>query len=122
MNPEDISPDRMPGLWIAVLAAGLLAGAFWLFWPYLLLLRQHAPWWQFLVACAPGAAILLLTLLARRDPLPFGSALLILGCLSLGLGRPFGGWTLRLGLGIPMAAVGLGFIAYSLNQKMKTEN
>ncbi len=99
---------RWPGL--IVLAAGIFLGSFWLIFGFLSALGTKQ-WWHYPVVLAPGTAILFLVLMARRSPLPYGTALAVLGVLPLGLAWLRGGaWLGALLLGLPLVAAGLGFV------------
>lgn len=107
-------PEPAPGdsrwLTLAVLGLGVFLGCFWLIFGFLSILGTKV-WWHYAVAIAPGAAILFLALMARRAPLPFGSALAAVGFLPLGLAwLRNGAWLGALLLGLPLMAVGAAFI------------
>jgi hypothetical protein len=95
--------------WV-VLGIGIFLGSFWMIFGFLSAIGTKL-WWHYPVVLAPGAAILFLVLMARRVPLPYGTALSVLGLLPLGLAWLRGGaWLGALLLGLPLTAVGLAFV------------
>jgi hypothetical protein len=68
---------------------------------------------------APGAAIWLMTMLARRAPLPYGTGLAVLGFMALLFSWPHGRLLQGVILGGPVLLVGLGFIL--LRKKIEAE-
>jgi hypothetical protein len=93
-----------------VLGIGIFLGSFWMIFGFLSAIGTKL-WWHYPVVLAPGAAILFLVLMARRVPLPYGSALSALGLLPMILAWLRGGaWLGALLLGLPLIGVGLAFI------------
>lgn len=104
-------PPRFNWAHLPTVGLGVFTGAFWLVYGFSLTLNRHAVWWQHAVTMAPGAAVLLLVLLARRHPVPYGAGLIALGMAPLLFGLR-SGWEYRLGFGLPLLAAGLGFILW----------
>ncbi|MEW6516162.1 MAG: hypothetical protein AB1439_04570 [candidate division FCPU426 bacterium] len=93
-----------------LLGAGVFLGCFWLIFGLLSALGTKV-WWYYPVVLAPGAAMLILVLMARRAPVPFGTALAVAGLLPLILAWVRGGaWLGALLLGVPLTAVGVAFV------------
>jgi hypothetical protein len=96
-------------LFFITVLAGIFVGTYWFFHGYFIL-REHPGSLRFMTELAPGTGVLLLVLLARRYPLPYGTGLLLLGAWAVAWPETSGSWGLRLGFGLPLIGVGLAFI------------
>lgn len=107
-----LTPPRFHWTQVPTIAAGIFLGGYWAITAAWSEVGPGIPWWRAAAALAPGTAILILTALARRAPVPYGAGLIVLGTLPL---LPFGSrgpWDLRLAFGLPLIAVGAGFILW----------
>lgn len=94
------------------LGLGLGVGAFWLIFAWLRLLETGGAWWRYAAMLAPGAGVLALVLLARRDPLPYGAGLIALGVVMFLLPGFAEAWATRLAFGLPLILDGAAFILW----------
>ncbi len=102
---------------LPTLGLGIFLGAFWLLYGYLRLLGSSSPWWHFPLALAPGTAVVWLVLLARRHPLPYGTALAVFGLAAVVLPSQGDAGT-GLIFGLPLVVVGAAFIVWRRNFRL----
>ncbi len=107
-----LPPHRFHWTQVPTVAAGIFLGGNWGITAALTGAGPGIPWQRTAAALAPGTAILLLTLLARRAPIPYGAGLIALGALSLLPVWARSPWDHRLAFGLPLIAVGTGFILW----------
>jgi hypothetical protein len=106
------TPARFHWAHLPTLALGIFLGAFWIIAGWLWRLSFPGPWWLYATTLAPGAAILLLVLLARRQPVPYGAGLAALGVVVLLLPNPRTPWLVRLFFGLPIFLNGAAFLIW----------
>jgi hypothetical protein len=112
-----------PTLGITVaLGLGIFVGSFWVYFALLTLMDTGAAWWFIAIHIVPGVAILGLVLMARRNPLPYGMAIGVLGLAAVLLFALRKTSWLVLWLGIPMMADGLLFVWSALYYQEKSRN
>lgn len=108
----DPAPPPIPLL--IIVGLGIFIGSFWLIFGFLSV-AVGTPWgWHVLRGILPGAAIILMVLLARRHPLPYGLGLVVLGLLPFTLNYLGKGLVLTaLTLGLPVTLEGILFIVWA---------
>ncbi|MBN1596073.1 hypothetical protein JW933_09130 [candidate division FCPU426 bacterium] len=98
---------------LLLLALGIFIGSFWFLFGLLTVVGTGAAAWYHLVAAAPGGAIILFVLLARRAPVPYGAGLTALGVLLLALSLGRNGLLVTgAAVGIPTMCLGILFILW----------
>jgi len=103
---------KFHGSHLLTIGFGVFTGSFWLLLGFLSLLGSPALGWQYITTLAPGVAILLLVVLARRNPVPYGSGLIALGLLPLLFVQMRTPLAVKAAFGLPLLVVGAGFIIW----------
>jgi hypothetical protein len=103
--------NQHPWQLLLLMGFGIFIGSFWVIFGLLSVVGTSAVWWTMLVALAPGSAIVFLVLMARRAPVPYGTAMIIMGLLVIVLSSARG-HSMMTGLvvGAPVFVLGLGFV------------
>jgi hypothetical protein len=109
---DPLTRPRFHWTQVPTIALGIFLGCFWALVGTLAVVGSGAVWWRVAASAAPGAAVLLLTSLARRAPVPYGAGLIALGLLPLLAVWVRAPLPLKLAFGLPVVAVGVGFILW----------
>ncbi|MCD4812199.1 hypothetical protein K8S19_00680 [bacterium] len=103
--------NEQPWQLLLLMGSGVFIGSFWVLFGFLSVVGTPAAWWQYLISLLPGTAMLFLVLMARRAPIPYGSAMVLMGGL-LTITSLFRGEPLMSGavIGIPLGLLGIFFV------------
>jgi hypothetical protein len=120
MEPVPANRPRFHWTHVPTIAFGIFLGSFWVIAGWLWCLSVPGPWWLYATTVAPGAAVFLLVLLARRHPVPYGAGLAALGTIVLVLPGSRTSWLIRLAFGLPLLINGVAFLVW--RKSMQPEN
>ncbi|MCK5219590.1 hypothetical protein KAR10_08710 [bacterium] len=96
---------------LLLLGMGIFIGTFWFAFGFLSVLGTPV-WWYYPAALAPGSAVLFLVLKSPNSPVPYGTALILLGFIPFFLHASENFRIMGMAIGIPISVIGLLFIIW----------